>query len=102
MCPQLLQTTATQTPISDDDAVAAEYLFCGLESWYLFGFYARRLVPPKAREFSLLSGAIVVRQVGCIARGVVGKPLIGVRDADLMQHAERVAGRLPLVFHNCR
>src|SRR5207249_5221721 len=82
---------------SNDNAVAAEYPTCRGEGRDLLRLQGWRVVSPKILKTPLFSGAIVVPQVGHIARCVVGKPLIDAGDADPVQHAETVACCLPLV-----
>ena len=63
---------------SDHDAVAAEHPLYGRERRHRSCFYERCVVPPKAREAPLFPRAVVVHQVGAVARGRIGHPLIHV------------------------
>src|SRR5260370_40748069 len=80
--------------------IAAEYSFRRREcrDWPVFD--ERRIIAPTTGKAELLTRAIVVLQVGHIAEGVIRKPLIDTGNADLMEHAQRIPCRLPLILHD--
>src|SRR5262249_8505190 len=57
---------------------------------------------PETAELLLLASPIVVHQVRHIARGAVGKPLVGVGNANLVEDGESVSRRLSLILDQGR
>src|ERR1022692_168452 len=87
---------------SDHDSIEAKDSLDWGEGRNRFGLDEWRAIAPEALRVPLLSGAVVVKKIGPIARGVVAIPLIRAGDADLMVHIEPVPGSLLFILQELR
>src|ERR1019366_8152014 len=96
----VLSAEACATGHSDHDAIQPKDSFDRdklRDGHRLHGWGA---IPPEAHEGALLPGSIVMQQVRHIARRVVAEPPIDIHYPDLMEHAQCIACRLPLIIYN--
>ena len=90
---------AWRRPTLDYDTVAAEGFAFSFERRDRARWDQGSAVAPEAQEFSFLAGHVEVAQIGCVAGCVIGEPLVGFRDAELMQKTQGIAGGFALIVH---
>jgi len=86
---------------SNHDAIESEASLGGRERRDRFRLYEWDVVEPEAAKLASLSRVIVMQKIGLIARPIVGEPLVNVRDACSVKHAQRIGRRLPFVAEDC-
>src|SRR6185312_16154849 len=87
---------------SNNHAIHSEDALLWLEFRNRFRLDQRNAFPPEVFELVLIARAIEVEQVSLVGGGLVGKPLVHVRDADLVEQLQAIARSLTFISQNVR